>query len=72
MKFILRVVIEESFMVGIFKFFYAMPKYCGIDFPIISLNNKGVPQLLQTHEIFVFCPNLKLNADVLEAKRQFP
>ena len=59
-------------MVGIFKVFYVMSKYCGIDFPIISLNNKGVPQLLQTHEILVFCPNFKLNADVPEVKRQFP
>lgn len=72
MKFILSVVTVGSFIVGIFKVFYVMPKNCGIDFPIISLNNKGVPQLLQTHEILVFCPNLKLNADVPEAKRQFP
>lgn len=71
-KFIFNAVIVESFTEGIVKLFSAILKNCGIVLPMISLNNKGVPQLLQMQDILVFCPNLKLKPDVPEVKRQFP
>lgn len=39
---------------------------------MISLNNKGIPQLLQMQDIFVFCPNLNPKDEVPTVLRQLP
>lgn len=71
-KFILRVVIAESVIEGIWISFPVTSRYLGIFLPMRSENSKGVPQLLHLHEILVFSPNLNPKVTVPAVVRQLP